>query len=70
MDESFSLLELVRLIDNGWRRRKAAIVAAQIRFVRNRYRADPRRVMAMGISAGAALAAVLGVQLRGTCGPW
>jgi poly(hydroxyalkanoate) depolymerase family esterase len=41
---------------------EAEIVAAQVRFVRQRYRADPRRVMAVGISAGAALAAVLGVR--------
>jgi poly(3-hydroxybutyrate) depolymerase len=41
---------------------EAEIVAAHVRFVRQRYRADPRRVMAVGISAGAALAAVLGVR--------
>src|ERR1700681_530274 len=41
---------------------EAAIVARQIRFIRQRYRADARRVMAVGISAGAALAAVLGVR--------
>lgn len=41
---------------------EADIVAAHVRFVRQRYRADPKRVMAVGISAGAALAAVLGVR--------
>ena len=41
---------------------EAEIVAAQIRFVRQRYRTDPRRVMAVGISAGAALAAALGLR--------
>jgi poly(hydroxyalkanoate) depolymerase family esterase len=41
---------------------EAEIVAAHVRFVRQRYRADARRVMAVGISAGAALAAVLGVR--------
>jgi poly(hydroxyalkanoate) depolymerase family esterase len=40
---------------------EAAIVAAMVRVVRRRYRADPRRVVAVGISAGAALAAVLGM---------
>jgi poly(hydroxyalkanoate) depolymerase family esterase len=41
---------------------EAAIVAAQIRSVRRRYRIDRRRVLAAGISAGGALAAVLGVR--------
>ncbi len=41
---------------------EAAIVAAQIRSVRRRYRIDRRRVMAAGMSAGGALAAVLGVR--------
>lgn len=41
---------------------EAAIVAAQIRRVRRRYRIDPARVLAGGISAGGALAAVLGVR--------
>jgi poly(hydroxyalkanoate) depolymerase family esterase len=41
---------------------EAAIVAAQVRFIRQRYRADPRRIVAIGFSAGAALAAVLGVH--------
>jgi poly(3-hydroxybutyrate) depolymerase len=41
---------------------EAAIVAAMVRVVRRRYRADPRRVVAVGMSAGAALAAVLGMH--------
>jgi poly(hydroxyalkanoate) depolymerase family esterase len=41
---------------------EADIVAAHIRYVRQRYRADPQRVMAVGISAGAALAAALGLR--------
>jgi len=41
---------------------EAAIVAAMVRVVRRRYRADPRRVVAVGMSAGAALAAVLGIR--------
>jgi poly(hydroxyalkanoate) depolymerase family esterase len=41
---------------------EAAIVAAAIRKVSRRYRADPSRVVAAGISAGAALAAVMGVR--------
>ncbi len=40
---------------------EAEIVAAQVRLLRRRYRTDPRRVVAVGISAGAALAAVLGI---------
>lgn len=39
---------------------EAAIVAAQIRAVRRAYRIDPRRVVAAGLSAGGALAAILG----------
>jgi len=41
---------------------EAEIVAAQVRLLRRRYRTDPRRVVAVGISAGAALAAVLGIS--------
>jgi len=41
---------------------EAAIVAAMIRSVRRRYRADPHRVVVAGMSAGGALAAVLGVR--------
>ena len=41
---------------------EAAIVAAQIRRVRRHYRIDHGRVLAAGISAGGALAAVLGVR--------
>lgn len=44
---------------------EAAIVAAQIRRVRRRYRIDRRRVLVAGISAGGALAAVLGVRYPG-----
>lgn len=42
---------------------EAAIVAAQVRAVRRAYRAHPRRVFVAGMSAGACLAAVLGVRL-------
>jgi len=45
-------------------RGEAAIVAAQIRAVRREYRAHPRLIFAAGMSAGAALAAVLGIQHR------
>jgi poly(hydroxyalkanoate) depolymerase family esterase len=38
------------------------IVAAQIRLIRKRFRTDPRRVVAVGISAGAAMAAALGIH--------
>ena len=38
------------------------IVAAQIRLMRKRFRTDPRRVVAVGISAGAAMAASLGIH--------
>jgi len=41
---------------------EAAIVAAQIRSVRRSYRVDRRRVLVAGMSAGGALAAVLGVH--------
>lgn len=41
---------------------EAAIVAAQVRSVRRKFRAHPRRIFAAGMSAGGALAAVLGVQ--------
>jgi poly(hydroxyalkanoate) depolymerase family esterase len=60
---------------NGWRcwnwfdkrtaagRGEAAIVAAQVRVVRRAYRAHPRRVFVVGMSAGGCLAAVLGLRL-------
>jgi poly(hydroxyalkanoate) depolymerase family esterase len=41
---------------------EAAIVAAMVGVVRRRYRTDQRRVVAVGMSAGAALAAVLGLH--------
>jgi len=41
---------------------EAAIVAAQIRTVRRRYRVDRKRVYVAGISSGGALAAILGVR--------
>ncbi|MEO8738972.1 MAG: PHB depolymerase family esterase [Casimicrobiaceae bacterium] len=44
---------------------EAAIVAAQINAVRRTYRAHPRRVFAVGMSAGGALAATLGIRHRG-----
>lgn len=44
---------------------EAAIVAAQIRSVRRIYRVDRKRVLVAGMSAGGALAAVLGVQFPG-----
>ena len=43
-------------------RGEAAIVAAQVRSVRRRYRVHPRRVFVAGMSAGGALAATLGVH--------
>ena len=43
----------------GWG--EAAIVAAQIRAVRRRYRVDKKRVFVAGMSSGGALAAVLGI---------
>ena len=60
---------------NGWRcwnwfdkrtaagHGEAAIVAAQVRAVRRAYRAHPRRVFVVGMSAGGCLAAVLGLHL-------
>ena len=44
---------------------EAAIVAAQIRSVLRRFRIDRRRVIAAGMSAGGAMAAVLGVRHPG-----
>jgi len=44
---------------------EAAIVAAQIEWVASRYRADPHRVVVAGMSAGGALAAVMGVRSDG-----
>lgn len=44
---------------------EAAIVAAQIRSVSRRYRIDRKRVLAAGMSAGGALAAVLGLRFPG-----
>ena len=41
---------------------EAAIVAAQIRRVRRIYRIDRKRVLVAGISAGGALAAIMGVR--------
>lgn len=41
---------------------EAAIIAAQIRRVRRTYRVDRKRVLVAGMSAGGALAAVLGVR--------
>jgi poly(hydroxyalkanoate) depolymerase family esterase len=41
---------------------EAAIVAAQIRSVRRAYRIDRKRVFVAGMSAGGALAAILGVR--------
>ncbi len=41
---------------------ESAIVAAMIRKVRRRYRADRHRVLVVGMSAGGALAAALGVR--------
>ena len=46
-------------------RGEAAIVAAMIRSVRRWHRADPARVVAVGMSAGGALAAVLGLRDAG-----
>jgi poly(hydroxyalkanoate) depolymerase family esterase len=43
-------------------RGEAAIVAAQIRAVRRSYRVHPRRIYAVGMSAGGCLAAVLGLR--------
>jgi poly(hydroxyalkanoate) depolymerase family esterase len=44
----------------GWG--ETAIVAAQVRAVRRRYRIDRKRVFVAGMSAGGGLAAVLGLQ--------
>jgi feruloyl esterase len=44
---------------------EAAIVAAMIRRVLHRYRADPARVVAAGMSSGAGLAAILGLRFPG-----
>jgi len=44
----------------GWG--ETAIIAAQIRAVRRRYRIDKRRVFVAGMSSGAGLAAALGVR--------
>ncbi|MEP6943183.1 MAG: PHB depolymerase family esterase [Betaproteobacteria bacterium] len=41
---------------------EAAIVVAQIDSTRRTYRADPRRIFVAGMSAGGAMAAVMGVQ--------
>ena len=45
-------------------RGEAAIVAAQVREVRGRYRTHPRRIFVAGFSAGGGLAAALGVRHR------
>lgn len=45
-------------------RGEAAIVAAQVRAVRRRYRTHPRRIFVAGFSAGGGLAAALGVRHR------
>ncbi len=64
-------------IANAWRcwnwfdgataggRGETAIVAAMIRSVRRWHRADPARIVAVGMSAGGALAAVLGLRASG-----
>ena len=44
---------------------EAAIVAAQIRSVRRAYRIDRKRVLVAGMSAGGALAAIIGVRFPG-----
>ncbi len=44
----------------GWG--ETAIVAAQVRALRRRYRVDRRRVFVAGLSSGGALAAVLGLR--------
>jgi poly(hydroxyalkanoate) depolymerase family esterase len=44
---------------------EAAIIAAQIRSVRRHYRCHRKRVLVAGISAGGALAAVLGMRYPG-----
>jgi poly(hydroxyalkanoate) depolymerase family esterase len=45
---------------------EAAIVRAQLRSVRRRYRAHPRRIFVAGMSAGGALAATLGLDAERT----
>jgi poly(hydroxyalkanoate) depolymerase family esterase len=52
-----------RMTARGWG--ETAIVAAQVRAVRRRYRIDRRRVFVAGMSSGGALAAVLGVRRPG-----
>ena len=44
---------------------EAAIVMAQIESIAGRYRADPRRIVVAGMSAGGAFAAVLGMRGNG-----
>jgi poly(hydroxyalkanoate) depolymerase family esterase len=44
----------------GWG--ETAIVAAQVRKVRRRFRADPRRIVVAGMSSGGGLAATLGMR--------
>ena len=44
---------------------EAAIVMAQIESIARRYRADPRRIVVAGMSAGGAFAAVMGVRGNG-----
>lgn len=44
---------------------EAAIIAAQIRSVIRRYRIDRKRVLVAGMSAGGAMAAVMGVRFPG-----
>ncbi len=46
-------------------RGEAAIVAAMVTSVRRWHRADPARIVAVGMSAGGALAAVLGLRAAG-----
>jgi poly(hydroxyalkanoate) depolymerase family esterase len=78
-DEGRWLVLLPRQKDdaNAWRcwnwfdgrtvagRGEAAIVLAQIEAVADRFRADPQRVVVAGMSAGGALAAVMGVRSHG-----
>ncbi len=78
-DASRALVLMPRQSDgaNAWRcwtwfddatehgRGEAAIVAAMIRSVRRWYRADPARIVVVGMSAGGALAAVLGLRAAG-----
>jgi poly(hydroxyalkanoate) depolymerase family esterase len=46
-------------------RGETAIIASMIRWVRRWYRADPARIVVVGMSAGGALAAVLGLREAG-----